>query len=186
MSATVHIDMSTSRLSRHLDRMEGRGTGRHYPDSRRPPRRPLVAPKTTEDQRRCHWPSGLAWSGGASIPGPTAFQAAALPTELPDLVCPAPSGAGPLTAVPTGFEPATSALTGRRALQAAPRDLIAPHLAVRTPSESCGRERRCWFRGTEVSLYAIRAQTPISSVIRSTRPRVPRRRWPPVNRGCCV
>ena len=28
------------------------------------------------------------------------------------------------TAVPTGFEPATSALTGRRALQTAPRDRI--------------------------------------------------------------
>ncbi len=28
-------------------------------------------------------------------------------------------------AVPTGFEPATSGVTGRRALQAAPRDLAA-------------------------------------------------------------
>ena len=26
----------------------------------------------------------MVWSGGASIPGPTAFQAVALPTELPD------------------------------------------------------------------------------------------------------
>ena len=60
------------------------------------------------------------WSGGASIPGPTAFQAVALPTELPDRGGTARGRA--LPAVPTGFEPATSGLTGRRALQAAPRD----------------------------------------------------------------
>ena len=35
-----------------------------------------------------------------------------------------------LVAVPTGFEPATSALTGRRALQTAPRDLILNKLLL--------------------------------------------------------
>jgi hypothetical protein len=34
----------------------------------------------------CTYPLGSEewWSGGASIPGPSAFQADALPTELPD------------------------------------------------------------------------------------------------------
>ena len=74
-----------------------------------------------------------------------------------------------ICAVPTGFEPATSALTGRRALQTAPRDLIATPVAGSTAPPVT--ERRCpldWrgcvrLRRTEVSLYAIRAQTPISS-----------------------
>ena len=53
----------------------------------------------------CVW-----WFSGASIPGPHAFQACALPTELLNHV-------HWKLAVPTGLEPAASGLTGRRALQ---------------------------------------------------------------------
>ena len=38
----------------------------------------------------------VLWSGGASIPGPTAFQAVALPTELPDRTA-ARLGVSPVT-----------------------------------------------------------------------------------------
>ncbi len=41
-----------------------------------------------------------------------------------EYVAPFPKKGGNM-AVPTGFEPATSGVTGRRALQAAPRDLAA-------------------------------------------------------------
>ncbi len=61
--------------------------------------------------------SGCLWSGPGSIRRPHAFQARALPTELPD-----PSPRLARLAVLTGFEPATSGLTGRRALQTAPQD----------------------------------------------------------------
>ena len=51
------------------------------------------------------------------------FSGRALPTELPDRVTKfGTAGAGrSLVADLTGFEPATSALTGRRALRAAPQ-----------------------------------------------------------------
>ena len=62
------------------------------------------------------------WSGPASIRGPSAFQADALPTELPDPTQHPSRVEKESVAVPTGFEPATSALTGRRALQTAPQD----------------------------------------------------------------
>jgi hypothetical protein len=66
-----------------------------------------------------------SWSSPASIRGPSAFQADALPTELLDrrraaAVLSHSGGA----AVPTGLEPATSGLTGRRELQTSPRDLV--------------------------------------------------------------
>ena len=65
------------------------------------------------------------WSGAASIRGPHAFQARALPTELPDRATgrQRPGACGDPAADLTGFEPATSALTGRRALRAAPQVL---------------------------------------------------------------
>src|SRR5690606_7869924 len=59
----------------------------------------------------------FSWSGTASIRRPPVFQTGALPTELPDL----PNQTlGPRIrlAGATGFEPATSGLTGRRTLQA--------------------------------------------------------------------
>ena len=68
------------------------------------------------------------WSGPASIRGPSAFQADALPTELPDRAPPA-RGRGTV-AVLTGFEPATSGLTGQRALQTAPQDREGPVATV--------------------------------------------------------
>ena len=64
------------------------------------------------------WRRRAGWPGPASIRRPRAFQARALPTELPCRVDAAAS-----SAVLTGFEPAASALTGRRALQTAPQDL---------------------------------------------------------------
>jgi hypothetical protein len=88
-------------------------------------------------------PQGLCqWSGAGSIRGPHAFQARALPTELPDRVsrlrCPKANES--LVADLTGFEPATSALTGRRALLAAPQvhDGDGPCFSVGTslPSSS--------------------------------------------------
>ena len=42
---------------------------------------------------------------------------------------------GCLRAVPTGFEPATSALTGRRELQTSPRDLACRSSALQSPAE---------------------------------------------------
>ncbi len=57
----------------------------------------------------------MKWSSGASIPGPHAFQACALPTELLDRDM-HNRLAAVMLAVPTGFEPATSGLTGRREL----------------------------------------------------------------------
>src|SRR3954449_1309780 len=48
------------------------------------------------------------------------FRRTLVPTELPAQVG---SSKRADHAVPTGFDPATSALTGRRALRAAPRDL---------------------------------------------------------------
>ena len=74
------------------------------------------------------------WSGPASIRGPSAFQADALPTELPDRAPPARWRG--TVAVLTGFEPATSGLTGRRALQTAPQDQVVrlePY-RLRTPN----------------------------------------------------
>ena len=60
-----------------------------------------------------------SWPGTASIRRPHAFQACALPTELPGREA---GRAGDPPAVLTGFEPASSALTGRRANQTAPQD----------------------------------------------------------------
>src|SRR5579859_3164200 len=57
------------------------------------------------------------------------FRRTLIPTELPDL---AGSGGAP-RAVLTGFEPATSTLTGWRALQAALQD----HLYCAPPGEQC-------------------------------------------------
>src|ERR1700735_2215227 len=70
-----------------------------------------------------HWSGCFRWSGAGSIRGPHAFQARALPTELPDRVTrfDRHTDRSDLAADLTGFEPATSALTGRRALQAAPQ-----------------------------------------------------------------
>jgi hypothetical protein len=63
-----------------------------------------------------------SWSGTASIRRPPVFQTGALPTELPDLQ---PNPKWIRSAGATGFEPATSGLTGRRTLQAVlrPRDV---------------------------------------------------------------
>ena len=76
----------------------------------------------------------FSWSDSGSIRGPHAFQACALPTELSDrgawfcspthdkaVDATRPPQTGVELADPTGFEPATSGLTGRRALLAAPR-----------------------------------------------------------------
>src|SRR6266571_7086905 len=56
----------------------------------------------------------LWWAGTGSNRRPCGFQPHALPTELPARAVRG-SGDGESQAVPTGFEPATSALTGRRA-----------------------------------------------------------------------
>jgi hypothetical protein len=56
------------------------------------------------------------------------FRRTLIPTELPDL-----AGALPGRAVLTGFEPATSTLTGWRALRAALQD----HLYRPPPGEQC-------------------------------------------------
>jgi len=74
------------------------------------------------------------WSGPASIRGPTAFQAVALPTELPDQIC---------FAVPTRFELATSALTGRRELLTSPRDLVLAHTVSSGEDTATIRYRCC-------------------------------------------
>src|SRR5690606_29759656 len=70
------------------------------------------------------------WSGTASIRRPPVFQTGALPTELPDLArTRTPVGSDSLAGT-TGFEPATSGLTGRRELQASPRpQRVAPRKA---------------------------------------------------------
>ncbi len=76
------------------------------------------------------------WSGPASIRGPSAFQPDALPTELPDRT-PTAWWWRSAMAVLTGFEPATSGLTGRRALQTAPQDQEEPvgtDYFLRTPN----------------------------------------------------
>src|SRR5437588_13018266 len=61
------------------------------------------------------------------------FRRTLIPTELPDLGGTGPRGrpqravgAPPVPAVLTGFEPATSTLTGWRALRAALQDLLPP------------------------------------------------------------
>ena len=64
----------------------------------------------------------MTWSSPASIRGPSAFQADALPTELLDRRRAAAVLSHGGAAVPTGLEPATSGLTGRRELQTSPRD----------------------------------------------------------------
>ena len=86
--------------------------------------RPSETAKTAGSGGEIALTCGLAvWFCPASIRGPYAFQAYALPTELQNHVM-RPSYAEaldgvsghPLIAVPTGFEPATSGLTGRREL----------------------------------------------------------------------
>ncbi len=74
-----------------------------------PPQQP--APPTGADQERMTRGDGW-WPGAESNCRPQVFQTCALPTELPGRC----SVAGT-----TGFEPATSGLTGRRELQASPR-----------------------------------------------------------------
>ena len=108
MSALVPVGgcFVAQRVPRNVDLSSGAVVG------------PKVGNRTKKDEtperiRGFH----LMWSDGASIPGPNAFQASALPTELSDH---APQNAhkGRHTeAVPTGLEPATSGLTGRRANQ---------------------------------------------------------------------
>jgi hypothetical protein len=63
---------------------------------------------------------GIWWSGTASIRRPPVFQTGALPTELPDLTTDSRRNR---LAGTTGFEPATSGLTGRRTLQTVLRAL---------------------------------------------------------------
>ncbi len=111
--------------------------------------------KSPVQTRRSPWPiyQGLSWwSSGASIPGPHAFQACALPTELLDRVgcrgatpgmCTRPPFGGP-AAVPTGLEPATSGLTGRRELQTSPRDL---EICVPTSTPNGIRTRAATLKG---------------------------------------
>ena len=61
------------------------------------------------------------------------FRRTLIPTELPDLAG-NPSEASPgIPAVLTGFEPATSTLTGWRALQAALQDLVPPTVVDVSP-----------------------------------------------------
>ena len=50
------------------------------------------------------------------------FRRSLCQLSYPTRACPSPGARGRSVAVPTGFEPATSGLTGRRALQTAPRD----------------------------------------------------------------
>ena len=78
------------------------------------------------DTRGCHF---HRWSGAELNRRPTVFQTAALPTELPDHLeaggfdC-TETRRKPLAGT-TGFEPATSGLTGRRELQTSPRSHLA-------------------------------------------------------------
>ncbi len=88
-------------------------------------------------------PEGFPWPGAESNCRPQVFQTCALPTELPGQSIPgrmSDSGfdkrpdPGQLALVPgadrsagtTGFEPATSGLTGRRELLASPRPRTCP------------------------------------------------------------
>ena len=87
-------------------------------------------------------PKALPWSGAESNCRPSVFQTDALPTELPDRG--RPPSASPVAcatarrsranslAGTTGFEPATSGLTGRRELLTSPRPQRAPR-GIRIP-----------------------------------------------------
>ena len=72
------------------------------------------------------WPL-VSWPGTASIRRPLLFQSSALPTELPGRVRHQKGAISAPLAGTTGFEPATSGLTGRRELQASPRPRTIPH-----------------------------------------------------------
>ena len=76
---------------------------------------------------------GVLWSGADLNRRPPLFQSGALPTELPDLCSNARTVArASRWAGATGFEPATSGLTGRRELQTSPRPRCAPR-GIRIP-----------------------------------------------------
>ena len=77
---------------------------------------------------------GVLWSGADLNRRPPLFQSGALPTELPDLCSNARTVArASRWAGATGFEPATSGLTGRRELQTSPRPQICAPRGIRIP-----------------------------------------------------
>jgi hypothetical protein len=74
---------------------------------------PSRAGKQSRSDRRTGSDLCLWWAGTGSNRRPCGFQPHALPTELPARAV--RDSGDESQAVPTGFEPATSALTGRRA-----------------------------------------------------------------------